>query len=82
LRSFSGIEPHFSLFRYLFRLKPQPSEEKHNVVGGAGFQLKQKIDKYIKYKFLSSLSGWKERWFYIGNHKPSLPEKTEGIPKP
>jgi hypothetical protein len=40
-----------------------------NVVGGGGFQLKHKIDKYIKYKFLSTLLGWTERWFYIGNHK-------------
>jgi hypothetical protein len=33
--------------------------------------------KYISYKFLSSLSGWIEKWFYIGNYTPSLPERTE-----
>jgi hypothetical protein len=27
------------------------------------------------------LSGWRERWFYIGNHEPSLPEKTAGALK-
>jgi hypothetical protein len=36
---------------------------------------------YIPYKFSPSLSGWKERWFYIGNHAPSLPERTTGVPK-
>jgi hypothetical protein len=37
--------------------------------------------KYIPYKFPSSLSGWKEHWFYIGNHAPSLLERTTGVPK-
>jgi hypothetical protein len=36
---------------------------------------------YVPYKFPSSLSGWKERWFYIGNHAHSLPERTTGVPK-
>jgi hypothetical protein len=80
--AFLGIEPHFALFHYFFRLKPQPSKGKENVVGGAGFQLKKKMDKYIKYKFPSSLLGWRERWFYIGNNKPAFPERTEGVPKP
>jgi hypothetical protein len=25
------------------------------------------------------LSRWREWWFYIGNHHPSLPEKTAGV---
>jgi hypothetical protein len=32
--------------------------------------------KYIPYKFPTSLSRWREQWFYIGNHHPSLPERT------
>jgi hypothetical protein len=48
-------------------------------VGGAGFQLRQGIKKkYIPYKFPTSLSRWRERWFYIGNHQPSLPGRTVG----
>jgi hypothetical protein len=81
--AFLGIEPHFALFRYLFRVKPQPSLENQNVVGGVKFQLKQKMDeKYIKYKFPTSHLGWKDLWFYIRNHKPSLIERTGGVPKP
>jgi hypothetical protein len=34
--------------------------------------------KYISYKLPTSLLGWRERWFYIGNHKPSPPERTDG----
>jgi hypothetical protein len=37
--------------------------------------------KYISYKFPTSLTRWRERWFYISNHKPSLPERTAGALK-
>jgi hypothetical protein len=37
--------------------------------------------KYIPYKFPNSLLGWRERWFYVGNHEPSLPERTAGALK-
>jgi hypothetical protein len=37
--------------------------------------------KYIPYKFSTSLSGWREHWFYIGNHQPTLPEMTTEGPK-
>jgi hypothetical protein len=36
---------------------------------------------YIEYKLPSSLSSWKERWFYIDNHKPALPGRTNERPK-
>jgi hypothetical protein len=48
-------------------------------VGGARFQLRQGMEKKdIPYKFPTSLSRWRERWFYIENHHPSLPERTAG----
>jgi hypothetical protein len=37
--------------------------------------------KYIFYKFPTSLLGWREKWFYIGNEEPSLPERTAGALK-
>jgi hypothetical protein len=37
---------------------------------------------YISYKFPSSHSAWKDLWFYIGNHKPSLPDQTRWVPTP
>jgi hypothetical protein len=70
------------LFCHLFHLKAQPSVDKIEVVGGAGVQLRQGLEKkYIPYKFPSRLSSWKERWFYIGNHAPSLLERTARVPK-
>jgi hypothetical protein len=60
-----------------------PSQHKVRYeVGGAGLQLRKGMEKkYISYKFPSSLSGWREKWFYIGNHAPSLPERTAGALK-
>ena len=43
--AFLGIEPHFDLFRHLFHLKPQPSSARLDVVGGAGIQLRQRMDR-------------------------------------
>jgi hypothetical protein len=80
--AYLGIEPHFDLFCYLFHVKPQPNEKKMFEVGGAGIKLRQWMKKKcIPYKFPTSLSGWREHWFYIGNYKPSLPERTAGTLK-
>jgi hypothetical protein len=75
--AFLGIEPHFNLFYYLFHLKPQPNKSTIYEVDGAEFQLRQGMEKkYIPYKLPTSVSGWKEWWFYNGNHQPSLPKRT------
>jgi hypothetical protein len=39
--AFLGSEPHWDLFRFLFRIKPQPTSKNLSVVGGAGIQLRQ-----------------------------------------
>lgn len=77
--AFLGIEAHFNLFYYPFHLKPQPSEKVLTLLGGAGLQGMDKM--YIEYKFLTSLSGSKEHWFYVGNHAPALPERINEPPK-
>jgi hypothetical protein len=79
---FLGTEPHFDLFTYLFHLKSQPNNKVPYEVGGAGLQLRQGMEKkYISYKFPSSLLVWRQKWFYIGNHAPSLLERTAGVLK-
>jgi hypothetical protein len=79
--AFLGIEPHWDLFRFLFRIKPQPTSKNLSVVGGAGIQLRQQAgDKYLTYKFPSNLPGWKNHWFYIENHAPHLPTKSNRPP--
>jgi hypothetical protein len=75
--AFLGIEPHWDLFRFLFRVKPHPTAKNLSVVGGAGIQLRQQAgDRYLSYKFPSNIPGWKNHWFYIENHAPQLPEKS------
>ena len=66
--AFLGIEPHFELFRHLFHLKHQPNSASLDVVGGAGIQLRQKMDRvYIPYKLSQKVIDWKPRWFYVEN---------------
>ena len=43
--AFLGIELHFELFQFLFRLKPQLDSFILDVVGGAGLQLRQRRDR-------------------------------------
>ena len=79
--AFLGIEPHFDLFRHLFHLKPQPSSTRLDVVGGAGIQLRQRMDRvYIPYKLSQKVIDWKPRWFYVENHGNSLPPILAGPP--
>ena len=62
--AFLGIEPHFKLFRLFFHLKPQPSSTRLDVVGGAGIQLRQRMDRvYIPYKLSHKVVDWKPKWF-------------------
>jgi hypothetical protein len=75
--AFLGIEPHWDLFHYVFRVKPQPTSKNPSIVGGAGIQLRQQAgDIFLSYKFPSNIPGWKSHWFYIGNHVPQLPERS------
>jgi hypothetical protein len=79
--AFLEIEPHWDLFRFLFRVKPQPTSKNPSVAGGAGIQLRQQAsDKYLVYKFPSNIPGWKNHWFYIENHALQLPEKSNRPP--
>ena len=79
--AFLGIEPHFDLFCHLFHLKPQPTSTRLDVVGGAGIQLRQRMDRvYIPYKLSQKVIDWRPRWFYVENHGNSLPPILAGPP--
>jgi hypothetical protein len=79
--AFLGIQSHFNLFRYFFCLKPHLDADNPKLVSMASFQLRQQVaDNYLEYSTLSSLSGWHAMWFYIGNHKPGLPERAGDVP--
>jgi hypothetical protein len=79
--AFLEIEPHWDLFRFLFRVKPQPTLKNPSVVGGAGIQLRQQAgNKYLSYKFPSNIPGWKKLLVLYRKSCPQLPEKSNSPP--
>ena len=79
--AFLGIEPYFNLFHHLFHLKPQPNSASLDVVGRAGIQLRQRMDRvYIPYKLSQKVIDWKSRWFYVENQENNPPSILAGPP--
>ena len=71
--TFLGIPPSLSLFRYFFRLKPQPRREDTSVLGGCGIQFHQGLkSKFFDYDLVDSIRDWHADWFYAANLIPSL----------
>lgn len=72
---FLWIEPHFSLWKALFFIKPHRSQKNPSPVGGAGFQRRTSgmCSAYIKVIAITSNMGWHKEWFYCSNPAPSLP---------
>lgn len=88
--AFLGIDPHFQLFRYFFRLKPNPKSANPSVCGGAGFQLRQSTKKhYFDVPLKDPVRTWRSEWFVIGDmaqllvrsgHKPVCTAKWNSPP--
>jgi hypothetical protein len=80
--AFLGIKPHWVLFRKFFRVKPQPSANNPQVVGGADIQMREDAaEQYLASKLIDSNQDWKSKWFYITNHHPELPKPSGKQPK-
>jgi hypothetical protein len=80
--AFVGIKPHWVLFQKFFRLKPQPSTNDPQVVGGASIQMHEDVaDQYLSYKLIESNQDWNAKWFYISNHHPELSKPSGCQPK-
>jgi hypothetical protein len=60
--AFLGIKPHWILFRKFFRVKPQPSTNNPQVVGGARIQMREDAaEQYLSYKLIDSNQDWKSK---------------------
>ena len=71
--TFLGIPPSLSLFRYFFRLKPQPRRDDTHVLGGCGIQFRQGLkSKFFDYDLVDSVRDWCADWFYATNMIPPL----------
>jgi Putative gypsy type transposon len=77
--AFLGIEPHWMLWRHLFRVAPQRSRATGEVeaVGGAAFQLKSSRGHvYFRLPLPTSNRGWHGGWFFVKNVEESVPAFT------
>jgi hypothetical protein len=68
--SFLGIEPHWILWKYLFRLRPSVSLAKNPEMGGAVVSVRAEA-YYLKFNMVALVQGWRKKWFYIKDQKTS-----------
>jgi hypothetical protein len=68
--SFMGIEPHWILWKYLFRLRPSVSLSKKPELGGAVVSIRAEAH-YLEFNMAASVQGWRKKWFYIKDQKNS-----------
>jgi hypothetical protein len=68
--SFLGIEPHWILWKFLFRLRPSVALSKKPELGGAVVSVRVEVH-YLEFIMAASVQGWKKKWFYIKDQKNS-----------
>jgi hypothetical protein len=68
--SFLGIEPHWILWKFLFRLHPSVALSKKPELGGAVVSVHSELH-YLEFNMAASVQGWRKKWFYIKDQKNS-----------
>jgi hypothetical protein len=68
--SFLGVDPHWTLWKFLFRLCPSVSLSKNPELGGAVISVHTKAH-YLEFSMAVSVQGWRKKWFYIKDQKIS-----------
>jgi hypothetical protein len=66
--SFLGVYPHWTLWKFLFRLRPSVSLAKNPELGGA-IVFVHAESHYLEFNMAASVQGWKKKWFYIKDQK-------------
>jgi hypothetical protein len=66
--AFLGIDPHWILWKYLFRLRPSGSLSKIPELGGAIISVRSEL-QYLDFKMAQSVQHWRQKWFYIKDQK-------------
>jgi hypothetical protein len=66
--SFLGVEPHWILWKYLFRLCPSIALSKKPKLGGAIVSVRVEAH-YLEFAMAASVQGWRKKWFYIKDQK-------------
>jgi hypothetical protein len=68
--SFLGIEPHWILWKFLFRLCPSVALSKKPELGGVVVSVRAEVH-YLEFNMAASVQGWRKKWFYIKDQKNS-----------
>jgi hypothetical protein len=66
--SFLGIDPHWILWKFLFRLCPSVSLAKNPELSGAVISVRAE-SHYLEFNMAVSVQGWRKKWFYIKDQK-------------
>jgi hypothetical protein len=72
--SFLGVEPHWILWKFLFRLRPSVSLSKNPELGGIVVSVRAEAH-YLEFSMADSVQGWKKKWFYIKDQKTASSDK-------
>jgi hypothetical protein len=66
--SFLFIEPHFLLWRSIFRLRPNVALSRKPELGGDVVSVRPEV-QYLEFSMSASVHGWRTKWFYIKDRK-------------
>jgi hypothetical protein len=72
--SFLGIDLHWVLWKFLFRLRPSVSLAKNPELGGAVVSVRSE-SHYLEFNMVVSVQGWRNKWFYIKDQKAASSDK-------
>jgi hypothetical protein len=72
--SFLGIEPHWVLWKFLFRLCPSISLDKNPKMGGVVVSVRSK-SHYLEINMVALVQGWRQKWFYIKDQKAAASDQ-------
>jgi hypothetical protein len=62
--SFLGVDPHWTLWKFLFHLRPSVSLSKNPELGSAVVSVHSQ-GHYLEFSMAASVQGWRKKWFYI-----------------
>jgi hypothetical protein len=69
-----GIDPHWVLWKFLFRLRPSVSLAENPELGGVVVSVRSE-SHYLEFQMAQSVQGWRQKWFYIKDQKSSNPDQ-------
>jgi hypothetical protein len=72
--SFLGTDPHWILWKFLFRLCPSVSLDKNPELGGGVVSVHAELH-YLDFNMAVSVQGWRKKGFYIKDQKTASSDK-------